>query len=245
MSETPLQAFDPAAERGLMTVLPHPDDETFSSGGTLIQCSDAGVRTLVLCGTYGDMGRRMGRPPVAHRESLRDVRERELEQACALLGSELQMLGLRDKCVEFEDPHEVAARVRTVIESWRPSSVITFYPGYGVHADHDALGWITQLAVRGMTAAHQPRLLAVAVGDQEANRAALGEPHLRCDIMRVADRKIAALKAHRSQTEAMFARFESDAGDEQAKAFQERLERGEQFYLLEPDRITAYERRRT
>jgi len=57
-----VERFDPAAERGLLVVLPHPDDESFSTGGTLALCSDAGVPALYLCATYGDMGRRMGIP---------------------------------------------------------------------------------------------------------------------------------------------------------------------------------------
>jgi len=236
--------FDPSAERGLLVVLPHPDDETFSSGGTMARCADAGVPVTYLCGTYGDMGRRMGRPAFANRESLRDIRERELTEACAILGAEARMLGLRDKCVEFEDPVEIAERVRAVIEERDPSTVIAFYPGYAVHADHDALGLIAQLAVRSLPAGHRPRLLAVAVGDQDANRAALGEPDVLSDISRTVDRKIEALRAHRSQTEAMFVKWDEDAEDEQARAFRDRLLGGEKFYLLDPHHVTAYERTR-
>lgn len=236
--------FDPAAERGLLVVLPHPDDETFSSGGTMARCADAGVPVTYLCGTYGDMGRRMGRPAFANRESLRDVRERELAEACALLGAEARMLGLRDKCVEFEDPVEIAARVRAVIEELDPSTVITFYPGHAVHADHDALGLITQLAVRSLPAGRRPRLLAVAVGDPEANRAALGEPDVLSDITTAIDRKVAALRAHRSQTEAMFVKWDEDPEDEQAQAFRDRMRGGEKFYLLDPHHVTDYERNR-
>jgi N-acetylglucosamine malate deacetylase 2 len=236
--------FDAAAEQGLLVVLPHPDDESFSSGGTMARCADAGVPVTYLCGTYGDMGRRMGRPAFASRESLRDVRERELADACAVLGAEARMLGLRDKCVEFEDPTEVAVRVRAAIEELGPSTVITFYPGHGVHADHDALGLITQLAVRGLPASRRPRLLAVAVGDLEANRAALGEPDVLSDISDTVDRKIDALKAHRSQTEAMFLKWVTEPEDEQGKTFRERLLGGERFYLLDPDHVTDYERTR-
>jgi len=236
--------FEPAAERGLLVVLPHPDDESFSSGGTMARCTDVGVPVTYLCGTYGDMGRRMGRPAFASRESLRDVRERELVEACAVLGAEARMMGLRDKCVEFEDRREVADRVRAVIEELDPSTVITFYPGHAVHADHDALGLITQLAVRGLPASRRPRLLAVAVGDAEANRAALGEPDVLSDIGHAIERKIDALRAHRSQTEAMFLKWEDGQEDEQARAFRERLLGGERFYLLDPDHVTPYERTR-
>jgi N-acetylglucosamine malate deacetylase 2 len=236
--------FEPEKERGLLVVLPHPDDETFSSGGTMARCADAGVPVTYLCGTYGDMGRRMGRPAFASRESLRDVRERELIEACAVLGAESRMLGLRDKCVEFEDPYEVADRVRAVIEELDPSTVIGFYPGFAVHADHDALGLIVQLAVRSLPFGRRPRLLAVAVGDAEANRAALGEPDVLSDIRDMIDRKMDALRAHRSQTEAMFVKWEEGGEDEQAKAFRDRLLGGERFYLLDPDHVTTYERAR-
>lgn len=236
--------FVHAEERAVLVVLPHPDDESFSSGGTLSACADAGVRTLYLCGTYGDMGRRMGRPAFANRESLRDVRERELANACAVLGCDFRFMGLRDKCVEFEDPHEVARRIRSVIDELGPSTVITFYPGYGVHPDHDALGWFTQLAVRGVAPDARPRLLAVAVGDAEQNRMALGEPNVLSDIVPTQERKIDALKAHRSQTENMFLRWEEDREiDDQEKAFRDRMLAGERYYLLDPDHVTDYERR--
>jgi len=236
--------FDPAAERGLLVVLPHPDDETFSSGGTMARCADAGVPVTYLCGTYGDMGRRMGRPAFASRESLRDIREHELTAACIVLGSEARMLGLRDKCVEFEDADEVAARVRAIVEELDPSTVITFYPGYAVHADHDALGLIAQLAVRGLPAGRRPRLLAVAVGDADANRAALGEPDVHSDITDTMQRKIDALRAHRSQTEAMFVKWDSGEEEEQSRAFRDRLLGGERFFVLDPDHVTDYERTR-
>lgn len=244
-SHTPL-AYDPSLERAVLVVLPHPDDEAFSSGGTIATTTDAGVRVVYACGTYGDMGRRMGRPAFATRESLRDIREHELAEACAVLGAEMHLMGLRDKCVEFEDPHEIAGRIRTLIDDIEPSTVITFYPGYAVHPDHDALGWYTQLAVRGLPADARPRLLAVAVGDAEKNRADLGEPDVATDIQAISPRKIQALKAHRSQTEVMFRQWENEeATDEQTKAFRERMLTVERYYRLDPDFVTAYEQRRS
>lgn len=234
--------FDPTRERGLLVALPHPDDETFSSGGTIARCTDAGVRVTVLCGTYGDMGRRMGRPPIANRESLRDIREAELQRACGILGADLLMLGLRDKCVEFENPDEVAERIATIIRAQRPSSVIGFYPGFGVHVDHDALGLFVQRAVRQLPSNERPRLLVAAIGDRDANIAILGDPDVHSDISAVVERKLTALRAHTSQTQAMFARWETGLSDEQEQAFRERMQNGENYYTLNPDHISAYER---
>lgn len=254
-AEVSTQQFDPSQERGILVVLPHPDDETFSTGGTLARASDAGVEATYLCGTYGDMGRRMGKPAFTNREALRDVRTTELQEACRVLGCAVRFMGLRDKCIEFEDPEEVAAQVRSVIRELRPSTVITFYPGYGVHPDHDALGHATVLAVRGLPASDRPRLLCVAIGEREEVLAALGPPHLLCDIQAYADRKLDALRAHRSQTQSMFAKWdaeragaeagqasaEEDQADDQAKAFREEFTKSERFYVLDPAAPTLIE----
>ncbi len=224
--------LDPALERGVLVVLPHPDDESFSSGGTMALAADAGVPVTYLCGTFGDMGRRMGSPFFATRESMRDVRERELADACHVLGARYELLGMRDRTVEFEDPHAVAARVREAVERLRPSTVITFYPGHAVHPDHDAMGAATVQALAGLDG-ERPQLLAVAVGDRALLREALGPPHVAVDIRTVRQRKIAALRAHRSQTELMFQRWlEQRDEDEQARAFRDEMLTVERFYRL-------------
>ena len=237
--------FDTVGESAVLAVFPHPDDESFAAGGTLALCNEAGVRTMYLCGTYGDMGRRMGRPAFTNREALRDVRTVELRDACAVLGCELAFMGLRDKCIEFEDPADVAAQVRRVIEEFAPTTVITYYPGHGVHSDHDALGQATVLAVRAMPVAARPRILAVAVGDPAELREQLGEPHVRADIRGVKDRKLDALRAHRSQTETMFAHMDDGAKEDgQTSTFSERLTVREEFYVLDADAPTLVERAR-
>lgn len=249
--------FDPALESGILVVLPHPDDESFASGGTLARASAAGVSTTYLCGTYGDMGRRMGKPAFTNREALRDVRTLELQEACAVLGCQLRFMGLRDKCVEFEDPAGVGSLVASVIGELQPSVVITFYPGHGVHPDHDALGHATVLAVRSIQASQRPKVLAVAVGEREQILKELGEPHYLCDISEFASRKIDALRAHRSQTEVMFAQWDAaakpnggspatgpvGASDEQTQAFRDQFTKSERFYLIDPDQPTLLENR--
>ncbi len=252
--EPTARPFDPAGERGILVVLPHPDDESFATGGTLARAAAAGVPATYLCGTYGDMGRRMGKPAFTNREDLRDVRTRELEDACGVLGCGLRFMGLRDKCIEFEDPAAVARAVREVIAELAPSTVITFYPGHGVHPDHDALGHATVLAVRGMPADERPQVLAAAVGEREQILAELGPHHVVCDIAAHAPIKLDALRAHRSQTEVMFAQWDEErqgtgagpvnAGDAQAKAFRDEFTKNERFYVLDPDAPTLIEKQR-
>jgi N-acetylglucosamine malate deacetylase 2 len=230
-----LDELVPGRESHVLVVLPHPDDESFAAGGTMARCADANVPVTFLCGTYGDMGRRMGSPFFATRETMRDVRVEELRDACRILGATPRWLGLRDRTIEFEDPQVVAARIRGVMDELEPSTVITFFPGHAVHPDHDSIGHATHLAVQGWEGA-RPRLLAVAVGDREQIRAQLGAPHVYCDIRSVVQRKLDALRAHRSQTEMMFARWDrGDDDDEQTRAFRYEMLAVERFYRLPLD----------
>jgi bacillithiol biosynthesis deacetylase BshB2 len=236
MSDAPeFTVTGPVARQHLLVVLPHPDDESFSSGGTMAMHADAGVPVTYLCGTYGDMGRNMGRPFFANRETLRDVRVEEMREAARILGCEVRFLGLRDKTVEFEDPDELAERVAATIRELSADLVISFYPGHGVHPDHDAMGEASLRAVRSMDAAERPRLWAVAVGAREDTEAALGVPDVRVDIRAWADRKRAALEAHATQTKAMFERMNERAKEDEH--LRERLAEGrrvERFYDLTP-----------
>jgi bacillithiol biosynthesis deacetylase BshB2 len=223
--------LDLSRETGLLVVLPHPDDESFAAGGTIALFADAGLPVMYLCGTYGDAGRRMGSPFFANRESLRDIRLKELTDACRVLGCDFRMMGLRDKTVEFEDPEAVAAQIREAIIELEPSTVITFYPGHGVHPDHDALGHATQLAVQG-TSEPRPQLLAVAVGNKDELKQQLGEADVYSDIRSVADRKLDALRAHCSQTQAMFQHMEAETTDVLSSDFSEQMTVLEKFYRL-------------
>lgn len=56
----------------------------------------------------GQMGRNMGKPFFATRESLPTIREAELKEACQALGiKNVIKLGLRDKTIEFEEPRNL------------------------------------------------------------------------------------------------------------------------------------------
>lgn len=93
-------------ERHVLMIFPHPDDETFSSAGTIASYIENGVPVTYACLTLGQMGRNLGNPPFATRESLPYIREKELEDAMKVIGiTDLRKMGLRDKTVEFE-PHE-------------------------------------------------------------------------------------------------------------------------------------------
>lgn len=194
-------------ERHVLVIFPHPDDEAFGVSGTISLHIDNGTPVTYACLTLGEMGRNMGNPPFATRETLPKIRKEELEEAARVLGiQDLRMLGYRDKTVEFEDEEMLANRLGAIIGETNPSLVITFYPGYAVHPDHDATGAAVIRAVKELPADKRPKVHCVAFSNNCEEE--IGQADVVNDVSAVIDRKIAAIKAHASQTQLMAANME-------------------------------------
>lgn len=186
-------------EKHVVVIYPHPDDESFGSAGTIIKLREQGIPVTYLCATNGSMGRNMGSPPFANRESMGKIREQELIDACKLLDCDMQLLGYQDKAVEFEDKQIVAKRLKGIIEEINPSLIITHHPFYGVHPDHNAIGAATIEALRMIKPADRPKLWVRAITTGYQN--ILGEPDYNYDVTDVFDAKMAAIAAHKSQAD--------------------------------------------
>jgi len=152
---TPAGPSEATPGRGDVTILvvrPHPDDETSLTGGMLAYYSARGVRTGVVTCTGGEEGE-IHDPdldPVADLPHLGEIRERELRDACAILGvSELRLLGYRDSGMRDTpanehpaafcqaDPVEAAGRLVRIVRELRPQVMVVEPPG-GLypHPDH-------------------------------------------------------------------------------------------------------------
>ena len=136
----------------MLVVRPHPDDESAATGGMLAYYSARSVRTGVVICTGGEAGE-IHDPdldPVADVPRLREIRERELRRACAILGvAELRLLGYRDSGMSDTpdnqhpeafcqaDPVEAAGRLVHIIRTLRPL-VMVIEPLGGIygHPDH-------------------------------------------------------------------------------------------------------------
>ncbi|MDF0725644.1 bacillithiol biosynthesis deacetylase BshB2 [Cytobacillus sp. S13-E01] len=193
-------------ERHILVVFPHPDDEAFGSAGFIATQTRKGVPITYACATLGEMGRNMGKPFFANRETLPDIRRKELQDACKVMGiDDLRMLGFRDKTLEFEAPNKLSDVVAEIIDDVNPSLVITFYPGHGVHPDHDACGEAVIDAISKLPMDKRPVVYCKAITKNVTE--VLGEPDLEFDVSDVLDVKIAAMEAHRSQTEGLLSRM--------------------------------------
>lgn len=203
-------------ERHILVVFPHPDDEAFSVAGTLALYLEAGTPVTYICLTLGEMGRNLGNPPFATRESLPTIRKKELLDAMNVLEiKDLRMMGLRDKTIEFEDDDKLTNMITNAIDELNPSLVITFYPGYSVHPDHEATARAVVRAIEKIDAENRPKLQCVALANNSLED--LGNPDIVNDIQAVEHIKIAALTAHRSQTEAMLANLKDGVDEEMLK----------------------------
>ncbi len=68
-------------------------------------------------------------------------------------------MGLRDKTVEPHD--EMDAMVKSLIDELQPSVIISFYPQFAVHPDHEAAEAVVRTVGR-MAESERPRLQLVA-----------------------------------------------------------------------------------
>jgi LmbE family N-acetylglucosaminyl deacetylase len=199
----------------LLFCFAHPDDESFSGAGTAMRYAAAGARIVLVTATLGQRGK-LGDPPVCAPEALEATRERELREAARIIGfDDLHLLGYRDKELADAPPDAMRQSLVSIIRSVRPSIVLTFDPnGFNVHPDHVAISRFTTEAV---AAAADPRWCPEA-GDPHTVTRLLWTPPIApwdaigveriedhrgidfvIDVSGWRDRRIEALRAHRTQ----------------------------------------------
>lgn len=194
-------------ERRVLVVFPHPDDEAFGVSGTIATYIKQGTPVTYACLTLGEMGRNLGNPPFATRESLPKIRKAELEAAVKAMGlTDLRMMGYRDKTLEFENDEKLANMVFQLIDELNPSLVISFYPGYSVHPDHEATARAVVRAVRRLPKDSRPKLHCVAFSNN--HEAEIGPADIVYDVSDAWEQKFNTLKAHISQTAWMLIELE-------------------------------------
>jgi N-acetylglucosamine malate deacetylase 2 len=217
-------------EKHVVVIYPHPDDESFGAAGTIVKFREQGVPVTYLCGTLGEMGRNMGSPTFANRETLPDIRKKEITEACNVLDMELRLLGYRDKTLEYEDRTEVAEHLKGILEEINPSLVITHYPDHAVHPDHNALGAAAIEAVRLMNPELRPTVWAQAISNNYPE--VLGNPDIVNDVTDAFDKKMEAILCHKSQANGVIRSWNQSDGvpDDLKEQAKQRLG-NEQFYI--------------
>lgn len=124
--------------RVLSGIYAHPDDETFSGGGTFAKYAASGARCTVYCATDGDAGKTSGLT-IASKQELGELRRRELLAAAKILGFQaVEPGGHPDGGLAALDQQLLIADIVRHIRRERPQVIITFGPegAPNTHPDH-------------------------------------------------------------------------------------------------------------
>jgi LmbE family N-acetylglucosaminyl deacetylase len=191
----------------------HPDDETFGAAGTICLLRSKGWRVVLACATLGEQGK-CGDPELCSREELGAVRERELRDAARVLDiSTLHLLGYQDKQLADAPRDEIRRKLVSILRAEAPERVFTFDPnGFNAHPDHVAISRFASDAVAAaadarwypeLGPAHAvPELFWTTVlepWEEHAEIARQASADVVLDVSPWADKKEAALRAHRTQ----------------------------------------------
>jgi LmbE family N-acetylglucosaminyl deacetylase len=192
-----------------LVVVAHPDDLDFGAGGTLASWVDDGVEVSYCVITDGDAG---GFDPAVPRSDIAGIRQAEQRAAGKELGvDDMVFLGYPDGRLTVSI--ELRRDLSRVIRQKRPHRVLTQSPErnwdrvYASHPDHLAAGEAAMCAV--YPDARNPFAhLELAAEGLEAwtveqvwvMGGAGGVADRYVDVTDVFDRKVAALRAHVSQT---------------------------------------------
>lgn len=222
----PIVATHDVAELGtILSVWAHPDDEAYLCGGLMAGAVDAGSRVVCVTATHGELG--VTDPVRWPPDQLAEIRQAEMAACLRILGvSEHHWLGFPDgACAAIELSDGVEA-VGVLLRRVRPDTVLTFAAdGQTGHPDHIAVHRWTVEAVRRTgigvlhVVANTEEWLDAHLAEFIALGAIVGEPPvawtgpLSIDLSLAGDlleRKLAALAAQTSQTEA----FRAAVGEE-------------------------------
>jgi LmbE family N-acetylglucosaminyl deacetylase len=138
--------------RRLVTVVAHPDDDTFAcSGSVALHAGEPGFRFTLVHLTSGEGGM-ISDPSLATRANLGAVREEEDRRSWIALGrapDRHEFLRYPDGGVADAPFDELVERIAAILREERPDVVITFGPeGVTGHADHITVGRATTEAFR-------------------------------------------------------------------------------------------------
>lgn len=192
----------------LLAVLAHPDDVDFGAAGSIRAWVEAGVEVTYCLITNGDAG---GFDPDVPRSQIPAIRQAEQRAAGAVLGvTDIGFLGYRDG--ELAVSHGLRRDISRVIRQARPDRMLIQSPerNWGriqaSHPDHLAAGEAAIQAV--YPDARNPFAHASLLADEGLEAWTVPEvwimaspaPDFFVDITDQFPHKVAALRAHESQT---------------------------------------------
>ena len=192
----------------ILLVVAHPDDVEFGAAGTVANWTDAGIEVSFCIVTDGDAG---GFDPAVPRSEIGGIRRAEQRNAAKVIGVEdVHFLGYRDGSLELS--HTLRRDITRVIRQTRPRRMLIQSPERNwerVHASHPDHMVAGESALRALYPdarnpfAHPQLLADEGLEPWTVEEVWLSTHHTRSHFVDVTDqfdRKVAALRAHESQT---------------------------------------------
>jgi len=207
-----------------LSVWAHPDDESWSAAGIMMAARDHGQKVVCVTATRGEQGvQDEKRWPQEH---LADIREQELQKTMEIMdiSSHIWLDYADGGCAQIAADSAVAKLVAIITEV-RPDSILTFGPdGITGHSDHITVGhWVGQAVAQSDP---RPAVYHATISEEWYQKVGkqwdeqfdvffnidppVTVPDAEVDLRflltkELLARKLAALRAQRSQTEVMFA----------------------------------------
>jgi LmbE family N-acetylglucosaminyl deacetylase len=190
----------------VLVVAAHPDDVDFGAAGTVATFTDAGVEVAYCIATDGDAG---GEDRSVPRTVMASVRREEQRAAAAVVGvRDVTFLGYPDG--RLQPSIELRRDLTRVIRRFRPQRVIAPSPErmwdriFASHPDHLAAGEAATCAVYpdARNPFAHPELLDEGLEPHRVDELwlmATPTPSVAVETTSTFERKLAALRCHRSQ----------------------------------------------
>lgn len=201
----------PADVTKVLVVTAHPDDVDFGASGTVATLVAAGIAVTYCIVTDGDAG---GFDPTVPRSQIPEIRRREQVAAAAAVGvDDVRFLGYKDG--ELTVTHELRRDITRVIRQVQPERVLTMSPVRNwdrigaSHPDHMAAAEATVQAIYPDSRnqfAHPTLMNDEGLGEWHVSQLWMfgsPTPNTYVDVTDQFPAKLAALRAHESQTEHM------------------------------------------
>lgn len=208
----------------VLAIFAHPDDESIACGGTLARLADEGARVVLLCASHGELGRIAGQAGGGGADS---IRAKELWNAAAELDiSDVLLFHHPDGELQWNQVAALLAEIMMTVRRFKPDAVITFgRDGLYWHRDHigifertmKALALVGPLAPPVYCVTMPPNAMPsiVRFAEEQGWKApesgfwsltpdAFGDaadpPTIVLNVEPWAERKLNAIRCHRSQT---------------------------------------------
>jgi LmbE family N-acetylglucosaminyl deacetylase len=212
----------------LALVFAHPDDDVWGNGGTLA-LHEGDLQTTVIVATSGEAGPIAEDTDVAREDlaGVREQEERDALAAVGAGEADLHFLRYPDGGLDEVPRDELVGQIAEILDRTRPQVVVTFGPeGITKHEDHIAVGQAATEAFHRLNTAATDgafqrlyynalpesalakfwetlKAQGIDLGDPDGPFMPRGVPDhtitVEVDCTSVAERKMSAVRAHRTQ----------------------------------------------